>query len=151
MIKTTTVALLTLLAFNSDAQLIVQVEMKEKIEGICNQEEVYSLYGGFEGQIEPKCSLSKKQMEEILNEKLQFLKDNLNYKSKGMVGVYINCEGKALEWDISVKTKSAELDQQILEIFKTFNEWTSGKLNGKEVDTRELFSYEIKKGILKIN
>ena len=91
------------------------------------------------------------KMEEFLYEKLQFMKDNLTYKSKGMVGVYINCEGKALEWDISVKTKSAELDQQILEIFKTFNEWTSGKLNGKEVDTRELFSYEIKKGILKIN
>lgn len=151
MIRTITLILFTTLALNSEAQLIARVEMKENIDGICNQNEVYSLYGGFDGQIEPKCSLSKQNMEDILNERLLFLKENPKFKSKGMVGVYINCEGRVLQWDVSVKTKSAELDKQILEIFQTFNDWTVGKLNGKGVDTRDLFSYEIKKGVLKIN
>lgn len=151
MLRTTLLILLTSISFHYNAQLIAKVEMREDVEGICNKDEVYSLYGGFAGQIEPKCTLSKQQMEDILNEKLTFLKENPSFKSKGMVGVYINCEGRALQWDISVKTKSEELDRQILEIFKTFNEWTVGKLDGKAVDTRDLFSYEIKKGVLKIN
>lgn len=151
MIKTATFILFTALVSNSQAQLIAKVEMKEKVEGICNQNEVYSLFAGFKGQVEPKCSVSKQEMEKILNEKLQFLKDNPKFKGKGMVGVYINCEGVCLEWDISVETKNAELDKQILEIFKTFTEWTAGSLDGKNVDTRDLFSYEIKKGVLTLN
>lgn len=140
--------LFTVLSFGSKAQLIAKVEMKDSINGICNQDEVYALYEGFDGQIEPKCSLSKEEMQEIINNKLQYLKDNPKYKGKGMLGVYINCEGTALQWGISVTTKSAELDEQILEIFRTFNNWEAGSLNGEAVDTRELFIYEITKGIL---
>lgn len=149
--KTIALTLFTILAFRSEAQLLMQVQMDDSIEGICDHKEVYSLYGGFDQQIEPECSFTKEQMENILNDKLQFLKDNPKFKSKGMVGVFINCEGTAVQWDIAMKSKSAELDRQVLEIFQTFDEWTAGKLNGKAVDTRELFSYEIKKGVLKIN
>jgi hypothetical protein len=150
-VRITTLILFGLLAFRSQAQLVMQVQMDDSIEGICDHANVYALYGGFDQQIEPECSLSKEQMEEILNRKLQFLKENPKFKSKGMIGVFINCEGTTVKWDVALKSKSAELDQQILEIFQTFDEWTAGKLNGKAVDTRELFSYEIKKGMLKIN
>ena len=51
----------------------------------------------------------------------------------------------------TVKTKSKELDQQILKIFQTFKEWKAGTLDGKAVDSRQLFSYKIKKGQLIIN
>lgn len=150
-LKTATLLLFGLLAFRSQAQLLMQVQMDDSIEGICDNANVYALYDGFDQQIEPECSFTKEQMENILNDKLQFLKDNPKFKSKGMVGVFINCEGTAVQWDIAMKSKSAELDRQVLEIFQTFNEWTAGKLNGKTVDTRELFSYEIKKGVLKLN
>ncbi len=150
-IKNIALFLFVSLSFGSKAQLVATVKMKKNIEGICNHDAVYSLYKGFEGQIEPECSISKEQMEAILNEKLLFLKTNPKFKSEGMVGVFINCEGVALEWDVSVKSKSVELDQQILEVFKTFEEWTAGKFNSKPVDTRELISYKIKQGKIKLN
>lgn len=149
--KTFTILTLLLVGFTAKAQLIATVQMDETVEGICNQDEVYALYDGFDGQIEPKCSLSKKDMENLLNENLQFLKDNPKFKSKGMVGVYINCEGMPLQWDISVKTKKSDLDAEILKLFQTCEDWTPGTLDSKAVDTRELISYEIKKGVLKIN
>lgn len=133
------------------AQLIAKVEMKEKVEGICNQNEVYGLFSGFGGQTEAQCSLTKKEIEDLLNQKVDFISKNPKYKDKGMVGCYINCEGKALEWEIDVKTKTAELDQQILEVFKTISNWKAGVLNNKNVDSRVLYSYKIKKGHLTLN
>lgn len=143
--------LITVLSVTGNTQILAQVRMKYSVEGICDQDEVYALYNGFEGQVAPKCTLSKAQMQKMLNEKLDFLRENPKFSSKGMVGVFINCEGKAVQWDIAVKTKSSELDQQILTVFESFSEWFAGKLDGKAVDARVLFSYEIKKGVIKLN
>ena len=137
------------LSFVTHAQLIAKVEMKEKIEGICDNNNVYGLFDGWDGQVEPKCSLSKEEMQDKLNE-VQFLKDNPKFKGKGMVGVYINCKGEAINWRISVKT-SKDLDSQLLALFKSFNNWNVGTLNGQKVDSSELISYKIKKGKLIIN
>lgn len=134
-----------------NAQLVATVQMKEPVDGICNPDEVYALFDGFEGQIRPKCTVSKKQMQDILNQKIQFLKGNPKFKGKGMVGVYINCEGLVVKWRISNKTSSEVLDAELLEIFKTFDDWSVGTFYGKEVDASELISYEIKKGVLIIN
>lgn len=133
----------------SQAQLVAKVEMKEKVEGICDYDNVYGLYNGWDGQVEPKCSVSKEEMQTQLNQ-VQFLKDNPKFKGKGMVGVYINCKGEAIGWRISVTTNK-ELDQQLLAVFQSFNNWTVGTFNGKNVDCSELISYRIKKGILTIN
>lgn len=122
--------------------------MKEKIEGLCSEKEVYSLFDGFKGQIEPKYSLTKLEIQNLLNEKVTFLKLNPKFKGKGMVGVFINCKGEALGWEISLKSKDQELDQQLIDIFKTLQSWTPGKLNGNNVDCRELISYKIKKGTI---
>jgi hypothetical protein len=68
-----------------------------------------------------------------------------------MVGCFINCKGTVIKWDISIKTKEANLDRQILEIFKSLSNWTAGTLNGKSVDSRLLFKYKIKKGRLTLD
>lgn len=144
------VSILFLIAsLESYGQLIAKVEMKENVEGICDNDNVYGLFNGFDGQVEPKCSVSKEEMQEQLNQ-VQFLKDNPKYKGNGMVGVFINCEGETIGWRISVKTNQ-ELDKQLLIIFESFEEWTAGTLNGKNVDCSELISYKIKKGKLIIN
>lgn len=149
--KTFLFIVLFLLTFTTKAQFLATVQMTDTLEGICDHDRVFALFDSFDGQETPKCSVSKKEMEKILNKDLQFLKDNPKFKGKGMVGVFINCEGLVVEWDISNKTKSSKLDEEILEIFKTMNDWTVGKLDGEEVDTHDLISYEIKKGVLKIN
>ena len=46
------------------------------------------------------------------------------------------------------KTKSEELDKQIEQVFKSLGEWKAGKLNGKPVDTSNLFSFTITNGKL---
>ncbi len=132
----------------TNAQMIAKVEMKQPVEGICDQNNVYGLFNGFKGQIEPTCSISKEAMQNILNEKLEFLKENPKFKSKGMVDVFINCEGKPLNWSISIASGNKDLDNKILDIFKTFGDWNAGKLNGKNVDSNEAISYKIKKGVL---
>jgi hypothetical protein len=140
--------LLLLYGQTSYSQLLATVQMKETVEGICDHQKVYGLYNGFTGQVEPLCSTTKEEMENLLNKNASFLKDNPKFKSKGMVGVYINCEGEPLQWAISVTSKSKELDQQLLETFQTFTDWKPGKLNNEPVDSRELISYEIKKGVI---
>ncbi len=145
----TLTVLILMTSISTQAQLIAKVEMKEKVEGICDHDNVYGLFNGFDGQVEPKCSVSKEEMQEQLNQ-VQYLKNNPKFKGKGMVGVFINCKGEAIGWRISVKTNT-ELDEQLLKVFESYQEWTTGTLNGKNVDCSELISYKIKKGKLTIN
>lgn len=146
--KTLLIISIVFLGLRGSAQLLATVEMKENVEGICDHKKVYGLFGGFKGQVEPKCSLTKEEIQSLLNEKVVFLKTNPKFKGKGIVGVYINCKGEPLNWEISVKTNNDELDQQLLDIFKTLQNWTPGKLNDNNVDSRELISYKIKKGLI---
>jgi hypothetical protein len=145
-----TISLMSL-GLNAFSQLLATVQMNEHIEGICNDKKVFSLYSGFKGQVEPKYPLQKDEVQSLLNEKVKFIKDNLKFKGKGMIGVYINCKGDALNWEISTSTKSSELDQQILSVFKTLSKWTPGTLHGEDVDTRVLITYKIKKGVIVVD
>lgn len=131
------------------AQLIAKVQLKEKVVGICDHDNIYSLFNHWDGQVEPKCSISKEEMQEELN-KIQYLKDHPKFKGKGMIGMYVNCKGEVVGWRISIKLNE-DIDAELLKVFKTFNEWTAGTLNGKSVDSDELFSYKIKKGVLTLN
>ena len=149
--KTLLIISIAILGLSGHAQLIATVEMKEPVEGICNHKEVYVLFSGFTGQVEPQCSLTKEEMQIMLNEKALFLKTNPKFKGKGMVEVLINCEGEVLKWEISTKTKSDELDRQILDAFITLQNWTPGKLNGEDVDSMKLIGYTIKKGEIILN
>ncbi len=142
-----TIGLITF-GLNTFAQLLATVEMNEPLEGICNSKKVYALFKGFKGQVEPVCPLTKVEVEKLLNENVKFIKENLKFKGKGMVSVFINCKGEALNWEISTTTKSSELDKQILDVFKTLQKWTPGTLNEEKVDTNELITYKIKKGVL---
>ena len=74
------------------------------------------------------------------------MKDNPKYDDKGMIGLVINCKGEVVQCKMDNKTKTPELDKQIEDVFNSLGQWTSGKLNGKEVDTSRLFSFKIKNG-----
>lgn len=139
--------ILTLIVgFSASAQFVAKMEVKEPIEGICDPNEVYALFPMFEGQEKAICPISKNEILKRLNSEVQFLKDNPKYKDKGMIGLIINCEGKVVKCKMDNKTKSPELDTQIEIVFNSLGEWKSGKLNGKKVDSSNLFSFKIKKG-----
>ena len=140
------ILLLALTTIQASAQFVAKLELKEPIEGICDMDEVYALFPTFKGQKEAVCPLTKEQILERLNSEVTFLKDNPKYKDKGMINIIINCKGEVVKCKIDNKTKSPELDKQIEAVFNSLGEWKPGKLDGKEVDSSQLFSFRIKKG-----
>lgn len=144
--RTSLITTFLFLGLTASAQLIVRVEMKEDIPGICNKNEVYALFPGFKGQEEATCPLSKPEILKRLNEEVAFLKLNPKFSGKGMIGLFINCEGEVVQCEMDNKTKSEELDKEIEAVFNSLGEWKSGKLDGKVVDSHVLFSFSIKKG-----
>ena len=140
--------IVTILSLNASAQIVAKLEITEPIEGICNQEEVYSLFPMFGGQVKAICPISNEEIVSKLNTEVQFLQNNPKFKTKGMVNVIINCEGELVRSSMGIPTKSSELDTQITAVMKTIMGWKAGKLNGKNVDSTINYSFKVKKGIL---
>ncbi|MFM9984679.1 MAG: energy transducer TonB [Flavobacteriales bacterium] len=134
-----------LISVIGNAQFIAKAEIKEDIEGLCDKDNVYALLP-FAGQVEASCGLSDLDIQNKLNEEVQFLKDNPKFKGKGMVQIIVNCKGEVVSCKMDNKTKDPELDKQILDVFKKLVNWKAGTLDGKAVDSVLLFSFEIKKG-----
>jgi hypothetical protein len=141
-------ALITLIQLTllSHAQMVAKVEIKEKIEGICDVKNVYSLFPMFGDQKEAICSVADSTIEERLNREVDFLKDKPKYNDKGMVSIIINCKGEVVQCKIDNESKSPMLDEQVVNVFKTLTSWKPGKLNDKEVDSMRLWSFEVRKG-----
>ena len=137
---------ISLSSYSTFAQLVAKMEIKEPIEGLCNEKEVYALFPMFGDQDEAVCALSDQDILERLNTEVQFLKDNPKYSDKGMIGIIINCKGEVVQCKMDNNTKEPELDKQIEAVFNSLGEWKAGKLYGKEVDSSKLFSFKIKKG-----
>lgn len=142
------VLLLIQLGMLSYSQMVAKVEIKEKIEGLCDRKNVYSLFPMFGDQVEAVCSVPDSIIQERLNNEVQFLKDKPDYNDKGMVSILINCKGQVVQCKIDNNSKSPVLDDQVVNVFKTLTTWKAGKLNGKEVDSMRLWSFEIKNGKL---
>lgn len=135
------------------AQFVATMEIKDNdsIQGLCNRKQVYSLLPMFKGQEEAKCDVPDKTIENRLNAEVVYLKENSNQSDKGMVSIIINCKGEVVRCETDNKTQSEELDKQILAVFASLKKWKPGKLNGKEVDSVTLWSFEIKKGEIKLH
>ena len=144
--KTGLFAVTMLLGLSASAQFVARVEVKEDIPGICNKNEVYALFPMLEGQVEAECPMTDEEILKRLNAEVAFLKENPKYSDKGMIGLFINCEGKVVKCEMDNNTKSPELDKQIEAVFNSLGEWKAGKLNGEEVDSSILFSFKIKNG-----
>lgn len=132
------------------AQIVAKVEVKEPIEGLCNDKEVYSLFPMFGDQKQAVCPVSDAEIKRRLDSAVTFFKDNPKHKDKGMVGIWINCKGEVVKCEMDNKTKDATLDSQIVAVFNTLGKWEAGLLNGKPVDSMRLYSFEITKGKISV-
>jgi hypothetical protein len=133
---------------SASAQVVGTMEVKEPIEGVCNQKEVYTLFPILGGeQVKAVCPVSKEEILKRLNNEVSYLKENPKYKGKAGVNIIINCKGEVAQCKMSPKTKDAELDKQVLAVFNSLGEWQNGTLGGKAVDSVELFTFRIKKGV----
>ncbi len=136
---------------NLNAQFIAKVEVKEHVEGICNEKEVYSLFPMFGDQKQAVCPVDEKEIARRLDSAVTFLKENPKHNDKGMVGIWVNCKGEVVKCEMDNKTKNANLDSHIVAVFNALGKWEAGLLNGKPVDSLRLYSFEIKKGKLSLN
>jgi hypothetical protein len=130
-----------------------KVLLRKKVEGMCiPAKSVLELYNGNPDEIEPKCSISKQELIEILNDELPFLRSHPDFKGRGMVSVIINCEGKVVGWAEVVKSKSKELNEEILHfLIKQNFDWEAGIYKEESIDSIYSFSYQIVRGKLRLN
>lgn len=139
---------LALASLAAPAQFVATMEVKEPIPGICDEKAVYAIFPGMADQEKALCPVTEAQIAERINAESAFLKENPKYKDKGMMGVVVNCKGEAVRVQMDNTTKSPELDKQIEAVFSALGAWKPAKLNGKEVDSSELFRFTIKGGKL---
>lgn len=132
-------------------QFVAKVMMEQEIPGLCSQKDVYTLLPGFQGQVEPGHPLTKEGIVQKLNSELQFLKEYPKHKDTGIVGLYINCEGRMVKSEMDRKTSSSDLDAQLLNFFNTLSDWKPGTLNGQAVDTYKMFTVHVRKGRLTLS
>ena len=134
----------------SSAQFVAKLEAKEPIPGVCDIKNIIVPFPSFKGQKPAVAPISEAEIEKRLNTEEKFLSENPTYSDKGMIGLVVNCKGKLVQCKMDNKTKSEELDKQIEAVFNSLVDWKPGKLNGKPVDTSNLFSFTIENGKLKL-
>ena len=146
--KTILVFLTVLTCYISSAQFVARMEVKDKdtLNGVCDRRDIYTMFPMFKEQEEAVCSVSNKEIGKRLNDEVSYLKENTVKEDKGIVSIIINCKGEVIRCATDNKTKSEELDKQILAVFLTLKEWKPAKLNGKKVDSLRLFGFDIADG-----
>lgn len=127
--------------------MVARMQVDEPIEGVCDNANIIAILP-FPGsnQVAAIPSKTEEEIAADLNATVDFLKDNPNYEDKGMVGLIVNCKGELVRCQIDNKTKSPELDSQIVAVFATLKKWTPGSVNNKSVDTSVLYSFTIEGG-----
>ena len=145
-----TFSILLGLSTTLSAQIVAKMTSKEPIEGLCDVNEVYALLPMLDkNQVKAICPLSEAEIIKKINEEVKYVKENPKYKGKGMVNLVINCKGELVQCKINdTKEKTKELDEQIVAVFKSLGVWKTGTINGKEVDSADHFTFQIKNGIL---
>jgi hypothetical protein len=131
--------------------MIATMQVDEPIPGVCDNSKVIAILPiEGNGQTKAEAPMTDEELTEQLNSQVAFLKENPDYNDEGMVNLIINCEGKMVQCKIDNKTKSPELDQQIVDVFSKMIEWKVGTVSGKPVDTVVLYSFKIKNGVVSI-
>ena len=109
------------------------------------------MFSMFKEQQEAVCSVPDKEIQNRLNNEVPYLKEHSDLDDKGIVSIIINCKGEVIRCETDNKTKSEELDKQILAVFATLTNWKPAKLNGKKVDSLSLFGFDIEDGKITIH
>ncbi|MFB6341929.1 energy transducer TonB [Saccharicrinis sp. FJH62] len=129
------------------SNMVAIMQVDEPIPGVCNNSRVIAIlpFSG-NGQVEAQGPMTDEEIEEQLNASVNFLQNKPDYNDKGMVNLIINCEGEMVRCQIDNKTKSPELDEQIVSVFAKLKKWKAGTVNGEPVDTSVLYSFKIENG-----
>lgn len=131
--------------------MVAVAQLKEPVQGVCDIKNVIVILP-FPGnnQVKAKAPKTDEEIAAELNAKVTYLHDKPNYEDKGMVGLIVNCKGELVQCKIDNKTKSPELDEQIVAVFAELKIWTPGTVSSKSVDTMVLYSFTITGGKISV-
>ena len=151
--KTILVPFAALICYVSAAQFVARMQPKDTdtLTGICDRNNIYTMFPMFKDQQEAVCSVSEKEIQNRLNNEVPYLKEHPDHDDKGIVSIIINCKGEVIQCKTDNKTKSEELDKQILAVFASLTDWKPAKLNGKKVDSCRLFGFDIENGKISVH
>ena len=113
---------------------------------LCDANNVHHLV--YKGQQEALSPLSNDAILSKLNSELAYLKSHSNFNGTGTIKLVINCRGEFVKAKMISKTKSDVLNSQIEKVFSSLGTWKAGILDGNPVDSKRLFSFRIKDGVL---
>ncbi|MDX5326908.1 MAG: energy transducer TonB [Bacteroidota bacterium] len=132
--------------------MVATLQLKEPVEGICNQEKVYVLLPFMEKtQQEATCQLTDEELSKKLQEEVVYLSDHPDLNAEGTIGVMINCKGRNVKTDVSTASEYPELDEQVMAVFASLTKWTPGGINGVPVDSQRLIGFTVKDGIITVD
>ncbi|RYG02367.1 MAG: hypothetical protein EOO02_10715 [Chitinophagaceae bacterium] len=150
MIKTTILLAHLLTSLSSYSQFVARVDIKEKIEGICDANNVIVVIPMYKGQTKAVCAVADSTIVRRLNTEVEYLKDKKDDNDQGIVRILINCKGQVVKCDTDKKTKDPILDEQILAVFKTVTFTKPAKLKKANIDSLVFWSFEIANGVIRM-
>lgn len=130
--------------------MVAVMEVKEPIEGLCNQNEVYALMSFFDkGQIKSEMQISEPDFLNLVETNLRQLVDQTtNYETTA--NVIVNCKGKLVQAKPSKPGDMPNLDEAFAETVSKIEKWSIGTLNGQPVDNSLFVSIKIEEGVIAI-
>jgi len=141
-------------SFVVNAQFVATMEVKEPIEGVCNQNGVYVILPiGSKKQVKAKSKLSDQEMEARFNA-LSYWKEHPEFEKKITFNLVINCKGEQVRQSFNNndnKTEDEVLNQQLLEVVASFKEWKPATIKKKKVDSSLFLSIVVKNGKVMIS
>jgi hypothetical protein len=140
-----TLIVLLLIGLQSFGQMVMSAEGINP-ENACEPNSVYFLMTDKAKPIESIDSIEYK-----INQAINYVKNNPSFESKPAVQLVINCNGEIGGGFHNVtKSGNDELDNELIEFFKTVTDWKPGKIKKKTVDSWYMWRMEIKNGYIDI-
>ncbi|MET0242719.1 MAG: hypothetical protein ABW174_04600 [Flavitalea sp.] len=146
--KAITFFVFVLVSFSSYSQFVARADIKEKIEGICDVNNVIVVIPNYKGQTKAVCAVADSTIERRLNTEVAYLKDKKDHTDKGIVRMLVNCKGQVVKCDTDKQTSDPILDEQILAVFKTITFTKPAKLKKENIDSLVFWSFQIENGLI---
>jgi hypothetical protein len=127
--------------------IVAVMSAEGKVDNLCMSTQVFvilPLPGN--GQVRAVPPISEEELIKQLNDGVAFAGEHSEQSFEMKLDVYINCHGDMVACILGQSSGFAELDDQVLAVFKQLNHWQPGTVKGKKVDTMRLFTIAIQNG-----
>jgi hypothetical protein len=115
-------------------------------ENVCKANTVYFLMENKPRPLQPIDSI-----ESRINHAIKFVRENPTFEAKPAIQFAVNCKGETGGgFHVVTRSGNDELDNELLEFFKTVKGWKAGIARKKAVDSWYMWRLQIKDGHIDI-